>query len=36
MDKASGRHMELEVDQEPQPDVAKVGTSYQQKIVEHE
>jgi len=28
--------MELEIDQEPQLDVAKVGTSYQQEIVEHE
>ncbi|KAJ9556947.1 hypothetical protein OSB04_011561 [Centaurea solstitialis] len=27
-DKASGRHMELEIDQEPQLDVAKVGTNF--------
>jgi hypothetical protein len=36
MDKASGRHMELEADQEARPDVEKFGTSYQQEIVEHE
>jgi hypothetical protein len=36
MDKASGRHMELEADQESQPDVETFGTSFQQEIVEHE
>lgn len=36
MEKASGRHMEVEVYQELQLDVAKVGISFQQEIVEHE
>lgn len=36
MEKASRRHMEVEVDQELQLDVAKVGISFQQEIVEHE
>ncbi|KAL4590248.1 hypothetical protein LXL04_003174 [Taraxacum kok-saghyz] len=33
-DKASGRHVELEEDQEPLPDATQVGTSTQQEIVE--
>ena len=36
MDEASGRRVELEEDQEPQPDATQVGTSTEQEVVEDE
>ena len=35
-DEASGRQVDLEEDQEPQPDATQVGTSTQQEVVEDE
>nr|KAJ0208644.1 hypothetical protein LSAT_V11C400177410 [Lactuca sativa] len=35
-DEASGRHVELEEDQEPQPDASLVGTSIEQEVVKDE